>query len=443
MHNDDKPGKPARPKQSPAAHKKAAPASARKPEIKRKGKKPQPVRTVMKLGKSIATGGTATIKYTRRAMGKFNDFTQNPEGVKTRRRFGLKLTFPLFIVISVFVLGIALMALDNGTVKVDQQTISVVGLNKDLEGYTILHISDLHGRQYGTKQASLLRSINAQTYNLALFTGDMVGKAGDAQPFYDLLEGLTANRPRYFIAGDSDPDPVLEKPREITGTVEEMVLNDWVLGAKARGCEYLSATTQLEVGTAKLWLSPGTALNLNLTDTAQLLQEDVAQFTEGAIYNILEDRDRLPIATYRLNQMLATQAASAQMKPEDIHIALSHMPPTEQYIAIAQELGAQQTRAYLQTPDLVLCGHYCGGGWRLPFYGALYIPNTLYERHGWFPAQSDVAGLRQMGATLIYTSPGLGMTDRIYLPSFRLFNSPKITLITLTAKIQDDDLLGG
>lgn len=408
-------------------------------KARRRGKKParKPSDTVMRLGRSIATGSTATIKYTKRAMGRFNAFTQNPD-IKLGKGRTIRLSFPLFIFAIFVILMIGIIALDNSAVKVDVQQVSIVGLDSDLEGYTILHISDLHARRFGDKQTALLRQINGQSYNLVLFTGDMVGKSGDAQPFYELLEGMTAKRPRFFIAGDSDPSPLVDVPRQINGTLDEVVLSDWVLGAQERGATLLSRTTAVNVGSQRIWLSPASDLTLNLTETIKTLEEQVEQETEGVLTGIDVDYNALPFTTWRYNQLVATQDASAQMQGGDMHIALSHMPPTEQYLSVAQELGTQQTRAYLLTPDLVLSGHYCGG-WRIPGYGAIYIPNTLAPRHGWFPSQDEVSGLRQLGATMVYTTPGLGLTDDIYLPG-RLFNSPKISLVTLTAAIPADML---
>ena len=217
-------------------------------------------------------------------------------------------------------------------------------------------------------------------------------------------------------------------------------MSDWVLGAKERGAELLTSPVSIDVGKAQLWLTPASLLNLNITDSVKLLEDQKMQETEGSLGGLEGDYANLPFTTWRYNQMKATQNAIPSMSSEDVQIALSHVPPSDQYITVSQELSAKGTRAYLYTPDLVLAGHYCGGGWRLPFLGAFYIPNTFYARHGWFPAQSDVEGLKQMGSTLVYTSPGLGMTDRIYLPKFRLLNSPKVTILTLTSTIED--LLG-
>jgi len=41
----------------------------------------------------------------------------------------------------------------------------------------------------------------------------------------------------------------------------------------------------------------------------------------------------------------------------------------------------------------------------------------------------------------MYITGGLGVTDKVYLPDFRLNNQPKVTLLHLTAKLTDD-LLG-
>lgn len=437
---EERPASGEKPVSSGEAGEKAADGGRRSPrragETAARKRRPATTRTVKKLSKSVRTGGKSTIEYTKEAITRFNTFTQSQQAKRLSKLKGVNMTFPLFILLSFLILVFALMALDNSSVQVDRQTISLVGLPDDLEGYTILQVSDLHARDFGAHQAALLRAINAETYNLIVFTGDMVGASGNAQPFYDLLDGLSAKRPRYFIPGDSDPDILLDAPRKTGGTLQEVVLSDWVLGAKQRGAELLSAATEISVGQAKLWLTPAYLLNLNITDSVKLLQDQITQETEGSLGGLSGDYDNLPFTTWRYNQFKATQDAIPRMSASDVQIALSHIPPTEQYITVSQELGAKGTRAYLYTPDLVLAGHYCGGGWKLPGLGAFYIPSAFSPRHGWFPAREEVEGLRQMGGTTVYTSPGLGMTDRIFLPKFRLLNSPKISVLTLTSAIE-------
>ena len=178
--------------------------------------------------------------------------------------------------------------------------------------------------------------------------------------------------------------------------------------------------------------------------TRDLPTEEVEVETEGTLEGLEMDRNNLPLSSWRLRQLQKLDESIRLMAPEDAHIALSHYPPTREYIDVTQQLGEAEAEPYtfLPTVDLVLAGHYCGGGWKLPFLGALYVPDITLDRHGWFPAKDTVEGLRMLGTTQLYTSPGLSVTDKILLPNFRLFNPPTVTLITLTSAITDD-LLGG
>ncbi|MEG0935751.1 MAG: metallophosphoesterase [Clostridia bacterium] len=412
---------------------------------------PGPVETTIKLGRSLRTGSAYVVKVSRKAYDEFNAFTQgDPSAGKPGKRKGpakapisRNLTFVIFLVSIFAILSVALMVLNNSSVSVEKQPVSVVGLPKDLEGYNILVVSDLHGRSFGTGQTALLRTINGLRYDLVVYAGDMVGNMGDPQPFYDLLDGITGKKPAYFIAGDSDPAPLMDAPRDIAGaTLSQMVLSDWVLGAQARGATYLSATAGVPVGATTLWLSPVGTLSVNIQRTLQEMKDQVEQLTEGTISGLEGDRASLPIADYRYHQMMKADEAVHQMSADQLHLAVSHYPPSQGYIEITQQLGqeSEEKYTYLPTVDMVLAGHYCGGGWKLPFLGALYVPNDLLPRHGWFPQKAEVEGLRQLGATQVYTSPGLSVTDKIKLPNFRLFNPPTITVLTLTSAIVGDML---
>lgn len=409
----------------------------------------KPVQTTMKLGRTLRTGGSYVLRVSKKAYNDFNEFTQSGDvkasarGAKSRRPISRNLAYLIFLLTIFVVLSVSLMALNNSSVSVDKRTVSVIGLPEDLEGYTILFVSDLHARSFGTGQTALLRTVNSLSYNLALFGGDMVGRSGDAQPFYDLLEGMTANRPAYFIAGDSDPGPLVSAARGENAPLPNLVLADWILGAQSRGATYLSATTGVNVGNATIWLSPASCLGIDIQETLTAFESQEAAETDGVLYGVGADGEKLPFTSYRRIQMSKLNDAVRQMNDDDLQITLAHIPPLRDFIETTQRKAraAVGTYAYLPASDLILSGHYCGGGWKLPFYGALYVPNTLLPRHGWFPARDEVEGFKQIGGTIQYTSTGLSVTDRIYLPNFRLFNNPTVTLLTLTSAITDD-LLG-
>ena len=83
--------------------------------------------------------------------------------------------------------------------------------------------------------------------------------------------------------------------------------------------------------------------------------------------------------------------------------------------------------------DLIIVGHYHGGQIRMPFYGALFIPDNI-ENKSYFPKQKYVSGLNVVGSVNQYISKGLGATGRIILLKFRLFNTPNIDVLTLKIK---------
>ena len=352
------------------------------------------------------------------------------------RLFGrdVRLSFwPVFLVVIVLLLAIVVL-LQGNSLTVDEQEVTMVGLPEDLEGYRILLLSDLNGRRFGDEQATILREIGTLDYDAVFFAGDMVGSGGDPQPFYELLEGLPSSKPVYFIAGDSDPQPVLDVTRDITGTVEQMVLADWILGAIERGATYVDAPVELNVGDSSIWISPADMLNLDAGELANTCEEQMLQEQEGTVLGLQSDHDTLPSTTYRYERAQRLLNAVNSMTAADVHISLAHEPPSDDFLYASSTHNSSEEK-YLTQPSLVLAGHYCGGVWRLPLVGALYIPSSTAERHGWFPAQEDVQGLSTAGGTQLYITAGLSTTDSAPLMFFRFLNRPQISIIELTATL--------
>ena len=341
--------------------------------------------------------------------------------------------WPVFLA-AVALLLVIMVLMQGNSLTVDEQEVTMVGLPEDLEGYRILLLSDLNGRRFGDEQATILREIGTLDYDAVFIVGDMVGKGGDPEPFYELLEGLPSNRPVYFIAGDSDPQPVLDVTRDITGTVEQMVLADWILGAIERGATYVDAPVELNVGDASIWISPASMLNLDAGELADTCEEQMLQEQEGTVLGLSSDHDTLPATTYRYERAQRLVNAVNSMTATDVHISLAHEPPSDDFLAASATHDTTEEK-YLTQPALVLAGHYCGGVWRLPALGAFYIPSSTADRHGWFPAQEDVHGLSTAGGTQMYVTAGLSTTGSAPVMFFRFLNRPQISIIELTATL--------
>ncbi len=356
--------------------------------------------------------------------------------VRTIRIFGRQITFwPFFLAILTLIL-IGAIILNNGSIQIDARTVTVVGLPADLEGYRILVISDLNGRRFGENQTAFLRRLENVSYDCVFLLGDMVGKGGNAEPLYELLEGLGTRKPVYFICGDSDPGPYVPRARDITGTLEKMLYEDWILGAMERGATYVDSPICVKVGSAKMWISAATLLNVNVPMTLDRLEDQVEQETDGVLAGLETDYASIPYTTYRMQQSKRLSDAVTEMNATDVHLSLAHQIPSDDLIT-ASCLHDASTKTYMPEADLILAGHYCGGVMRLPIIGAFYIDSPSSPRYGWFPASEDVSGLGLVAESQTYITRGLSTNSNVPLMPFRLLNQPEIGLITLTGTLPE------
>lgn len=372
---------------------------------------------------------------------RLNNFTTAAHEDNVQREYhlgGRKITFLGFMVMIFVSLFIVVLAMNDRSVSTEYESIIITGLPEEFEGYKILHISDLQGKTFGQDQSAISRITQNLSYDAVLITGDMVGENGDPSAFYALLDVLNSRKPVYFIAGDNDPAPLLTEARDNTTqalTLNQMVLADWVLGAQERGAIFLNAPQKITKGASNIWLLPDTFLNLDIAGAVELLKEEMEQEKESMLVGIDESKQALPFTSYRYQTMLKAEERLLTYNAQDIIIMLSHEIPTDSQIYVSQDsLSAEELKSYYPAPDLILSGHFCGGEWRIPGIGAFHISSRMSARYGWFPNQKYVSGERSVGGTVVYTSPGLSVTNDTLLP-FRLMNPPKITLITLTGEL--------
>ena len=169
-----------------------------------------------------------------------------------------------------------------------------------------------------------------------------------------------------------------------------------------------------------LWLMPASALVLDTQSTLDSLAARLEdeQLSDGAVQSIL----------YRKARYEAFADAMAKRQHNDLTVMLSHMPCLE------ASLQSESSTAIFSEADLILSGHNLGGQYCLPFIGALHADNDMLPRGGWFPAEEYLSGLHEVNATYQYVSTGLGAAHRTPV-RFRLWNTPQISLIKLTRKL--------
>ena len=292
------------------------------------------------------------------------------------------LVFLLLLLLAALAANLAI----NQFVQVARVTVPIRKMDSALEGYTLLHISDLKGASYGANQSRIRFALQKEDFDAVVLTGDMVSSRGNAQPLYTLIEMLHELKPGvpiYMIPGDKDP-----LPASMSYAASGSPFAPWVLGARRRGAQLLSAPVRIERDGHALWLTTSALLSLDMDTMQEQFERQYLDALSGADENAIE------LTAYNLQWLTETRDARAQMTDEDVYIALTHVPPADEELEGAYA-GSLRGRLHL-----VLCGHYQGGLVRLPFVGALFIPSQNLPFYGILPGKKHLLRADEKGRNL-------------------------------------------
>lgn len=348
-------------------------------------------------------------------------FTPEPSG---RRRHGRGKGIGIVLLMLVAAVLITNFVISHQVTQL-QQKVTVQNLPDELENWSILHISDLHGQTIGEGQSAILRAVGQRGYSCIVFTGDMVGQSGDPGPFLELVSRLPADIPKLLIPGDDDP-PLLDP----TAHSSLSVYSEWAERVQAAGVTLLDEPVSFTRGKSTIWFIPESLYSLDLNGTRAAYQAQLDNLTAQQDLLTPDQSAQKRVVEYQLARMDHLKETIAAMKPTDIQVALTHTPLTHEYAATMLQWSDPAAVFSLRNASLLLAGHYVGGQWRLPYGRAIYVP-----AFGWLPDDSLITGLDWVGGIPQYISPGLGASSYYPWQPGRLFNGPAITVVTLTAKL--------
>lgn len=338
------------------------------------------------------------------------------------------ITTALFLFIFVALVTVCFNIVNNSRISLEERSITIASLPKQAENFRILHISDLHGLSFGNNQQRIADTLQGKYCDIVCFTGDATDKDGNYDAFLELI-ALFPNTPFYFISGDEDPAPLLATPHD--GDNPKAA---YIQAAEAMGAVYLDAPVLLKAGNQSLWLSPEAVYSLDAAGMEKSISDRLAQLQKEP--DSPEKKAAMEAVLYQQERLQRIREARKIMLPTDTHIALSHHPLTETGMHNLVEFLKTDNESYVSTISLILSGHYVGGQWRLPLIGPLKAPSTAeLPMGGWFPESSAVSGLSYNLGIAQYISPGLGTSSAMKLPPIRLFNTPTLSLLTLTTKL--------
>jgi hypothetical protein len=309
-------------------------------------------------------------------------------------------------------------------VRLEEVRLTILNLPPDLEEYSILHISDLHGERYGEKQKAIKNALGKTRYSCVVMTGDMLGEDGDVEPLLELIDLLPADTPKYLIPGDMDGTFI-----QTTAHGSLSPYADWAVQLQEKGVKLLDRPMSETRGKGTIRFVPEEVYTLDLDTTEKVFQKQLATLNEHKDSLTADEAARVRALEFELERMEEIRQLKKEFQPEDIQIVLTHEPLTEEYVRSLMSWSEKEMVYSIRYASLILAGHYNGGQWRLPWKGAIYVPEF-----GWFPEDKEIMGLSYLGDIPQYISPGLGSDPHYENMPGRIYNPPVITKITLTRK---------
>lgn len=338
------------------------------------------------------------------------------------RRFFLSLLGILLLLL--LIAGTASFIISH-RVRLETHRVTVADLPDALNGFSIVQFSDLHGASLGRGQASVANALGRETCSCVVFTGDMLGAGGSVDAMLALLDldipAMEDSVPKLYLPGDEDPSYL-----DATRHGNDTALADWASALQERGVTILDRPflfTRGARGGSRLWIVPENVLTLGLDSYTQEWTSRLSAMTASG-----SQPESVRVAEYHIARAAAIRESVADMRQSDILVVVSHRPLTEEYARYLNSGSERGDLFVLRRAALVLSGHLCGGQWRLPGFGPVYVPD-----YGWFPGTEGISGMGWIGGVPQYISPGLGASGTAYpaLP-FRIFNPPVVTKLILT-----------
>ena len=277
----------------------------------------------------------------------------------------MKKPFRIFIII--YIITILFFYLGNNIINVTVIEVTDEKIPKAFNDYKIVQISDLHNKQFGKNQFTLLEKVKKQSPDVIVVTGDSIYKySKEISHTLEFFKGAVKIAPVYFVTGNH------EAQIDYYPEFLKSIIN---LGVHV-----------LEDESIKLYLDDEYITLWGVNDPA-------------LYYN---HRKPLP-----KEEILRNVFDNLHVNKDDYNILLSHRP---HLIDLYNEFNF----------DLVFSGHAHGGQFILPFIGPIVAPDQ-----GFFPKYTH--GTYKKGNTTEIVSRGLGNS----IIPLRLFNNPELIVCKL------------
>ena len=283
-------------------------------------------------------------------------------------RFKAKQKKVLLFIVIVSIILFAFFNWQNNSIIISEMVFKNDTIPESFNGYKILQISDLHNKEFGSKQNKILAKIEKINPDIIVITGDLIDSNNtNIDIAMELINGAINIAPIYYVYGNHEA---------WSGSYDDLksnLENSGVVVLDNQKIEVFNDSDSIDI--------------IGLADTA-FIESDWLEYGGNA-----ETKNLLNTLT----------EGSTNFK-----ILLSHRP----------ELFDIYSNSNL---NLIFSGHAHGGQFRLPFIGGLIAPDQ-----GFFPKLTE--GIHTSNDTSMIISRGLGNS----IIPVRILNRPELIVVTLS-----------
>ena len=259
-------------------------------------------------------------------------------------------------------------------VQVRNEILEIQNLKPELDGYCILHLSDIHFKGHVARDSTLRKILNSGVADIILITGDFITGNEDIDPVIDYLRDIRARDGVYGILGN----------------------HDYVLSTIYHHARYL-VTKNIIPNDWKRLLRSLEKINIKM-----LINQYAVVKTRGTKV-FIEGTDDPYLGTPKIADVDLEYISS------NLKILMSHSPD----ILYSKEMQKKKF-------DILLSGHTHGGQIRLPRIGPVATATK-------FATRREAYGLYKRQNMYVNVSAGIG---RSALP-IRINCPPEVSILRL------------
>ncbi|WP_338631638.1 metallophosphoesterase [Clostridium baratii] len=283
-------------------------------------------------------------------------------------RFAAKQRKVLLLIVIISIGLFTFFYWQNNSIFINEMTFKNDNIPDSFKGYKILQISDLHNKEFGSKQNKILGKIERINPDIIVITGDLIDSNNtNINTAMELINGAINIAPIYYVSGNH------EAWSGSYNDLKDKLKNSGVVVLDNQKIEVFNDSDSIDI--------------IGLADIS---------FREADFLEYGED--------IKTNKLLNTLTEGSN----NFKILLSHRP----------ELFDIYSNSSV---NLIFSGHAHGGQFRLPFIGGLIAPDQ-----GFFPKLTE--GIHTSNDTSMIISRGLGNS----IIPLRIFNRPELIVVTLS-----------